>query len=152
MSDKGHCMINLDLFDDEYVNFLKHKANFTTNRAPLSQKIAVKVLEEEKRKKEVQEEESGPIEEEKEVPKSESNFSLLSETESFSFLNEQKSESGTGTSNWEEINNEASNNELSRENSLGLSELSIEKSTKSEIDDQPMILENGELLLPNGKM
>lgn len=47
MMDKGHTFIDLDIFQSEYGNFVKHKDKFLKKRAPLGQRVSAVMTQKE---------------------------------------------------------------------------------------------------------
>jgi hypothetical protein len=178
MRDKGHCMLNLDHFEDEYAHFLKHKAQFHTARAPLSQRIQTSII----RNHSPDNDQDSHIDNNHNKTETNTEFSLLTadlslsmsntpsisentpsetnDSETFSLLDLDNTQSHKSNQeedikydqdDWEDIQSDEEQKLEGQQQSFQIDQLSG-ISTPLCVDQFPIIMDNGELLLPSGKM
>jgi pre-60S factor REI1 len=161
MQDKGHTYLELNIFQDEYATFVKHKHQFLKKRQPITGRIsAVMTLKEiEEMKNERAFEEPEVKVEEKDKSKSSSSFSCVSagDAQDVISVNSFAQHAGGAEDEWEDIqlndvkkSDDQSKSGLRKSTSLSASDLS--DTLEVTIADEHILLDTGELLLSNGKL
>jgi len=168
MQDRGHTYLELNIFQEEYATFVKHKHQFLKKRQPITGRIsAVMTLKEieEMKSKGVFEDLGVKMEgkvEERDESKSSSSFSCVSVESSQNVISldnsaqlAENTEDAEGE--WEDIQlndvkevDDQNKSGLRKSTSLSVSDIS--DSSELTIADEHILLDTGELLLSNGKL
>lgn len=160
MQDKGHTYLELNIFQEEYATFVKHKHQFLKKRQPISGRISsvmtLKEIEEMKNEGEIIEPES------KTEEKSVGSFSCVSLGSSQEVISVDSSAQPAENTEavegeWEDIelndvkeNDDQGKQSLRKSTSMSASDLSV--ASDATIADEHILLDTGELLLSNGKL
>eukprot|EP00826_Nyctotherus_ovalis_P064721 TRINITY_DN949_c0_g1_i1.p1 TRINITY_DN949_c0_g1~~TRINITY_DN949_c0_g1_i1.p1 ORF type:complete len:416 (-),score=126.64 TRINITY_DN949_c0_g1_i1:66-1313(-) len=161
MQDKGHTYLELNIFQEEYATFVKHRHQFLKKRQPITSRIsAVMTLKEiEEMKNEGEAEES---EQPAEVRDESKSFSCVSLADSRDVVSVHSSAPPESEEEWEDIqlndvkdgvkesDDQGKSTGLRKSTSLSASDLSV--SSEVTIADEHILLDTGELLLSNGKL
>lgn len=158
MQDKGHTFLELNIFQEEYATFVRHKHQFLKKRQPITSRIsAVMTL------KEIEEMKSEGGADELEKPaetqgESKSSFSCVSLADSRDVISVHSSAPPESEEEWEDIqlndvkesDDQGKSTGLRKSTSLSASDLSV--NSEVTIADEHILLDTGELLLSNGKL
>jgi len=167
MQDKGHTFLELNIFQEEYANFVKHKDKFLLKRQPMTGRISAVMT-----MKEIEEMKNADKEgKDVNVSGTSGEFSKVSAVDSAEVLSLRSSSSVSsgpvppkevkkvaGGEEWEDMElhdvEEGSEPEkvadLVKDSSLSMSEVSSISETT--VADEHIMLNTGELLLSNGKL